>query len=245
MKPSIRRLASFVVAVASSGARLLAQGPNGDSAAPNKLPLHEVPTSIAGRQLAFLITGDGGFAPGDHGIAETFAKRGIPTIALNAREYLGTKRSPDRAADDAVTILRRYLATWHRDSVMIVGYSRGADMAPFIVTRLPSDLRERVSLVAMIGLGERASFEFHWSDLIKDTKRATDYLVSPEITKIRDVHMLCLYGEDETGSLCPSLSGGVITVDKHNGKHALSRGEGASVAQRILRELAAEDSGGD
>jgi type IV secretory pathway VirJ component len=130
-----------------------------------------------------------------------------------------------------------YLATWHRDSVVLVGYSRGADMAPFIVTRLPADLRSRLSLVAMVGLAERASFEFHWSDIVMDTKRSTDYPVAPELLKVHGVRMLCLYGEHEKNSLCPTFPPTVLRADRHGGKHALSKSDGGDVAQRILREL--------
>jgi type IV secretory pathway VirJ component len=222
--------------------RLRAQLASGDSASVRRLPLHEVPVSHDGRRLAFLITGDGGYAPGDRGIAETFGTRGVPTVALNARDYLGTKRLPDDVARDAAAIMRHYLALWHRDSVILVGYSRGADMAPFIVTRLPADVRDRLSLVAMIGLGERASFEFHWSDLVRDTKRPTDIPVEPEVMKIHGVRMLCLYGEAEKTSQCPALSPTVLRADRHNGRHALSREDGVAVAQRILRELDSVDA---
>jgi type IV secretory pathway VirJ component len=212
-------------------------GQAGDSVAVATLPLREIPVASAGHRLAFLITGDGGYAAGDRGIAETFAERGIPTIVLNSRDYLGRKPLPDDAARDAASVMRDYLHTWHRDSVILVGYSRGADMAPFIVTRLPVELRNRLSLVAMIGLGERASFEFHWSDLVKDTRRPTDHPVAPEVLKIHGLRMLCLYGESEKHSLCPTFPTAVLRTDRHGGKHALTAGDGAAVARRILREL--------
>lgn len=216
---------------------LQAQSTLRDSAAVAALPLHEVRVDSAGHQLVFLITGDGGYASGDRGIAEAFAAKGIPVVALDARAYLGKKRVPDEIAHDAEQIMRHYMAAWHRDSVVFVGYSRGADMAPFILTRLPADVRGRLSLVAMVGLAERASFEFHWSDLVMDTKRSTDYPVAPEVLKVSGVRMLCLYGEHEKHSLCPTFPPSVLRADQHGGKHALSKSDGTDVAQRILREL--------
>jgi len=217
---------------------MIAQARSDDSSALAALPLHESPVTTAGAQLAFLITGDGGYAAGDRGIADALVARGVPVVALDARAYLKTKRTPDEAAIDAALIMRHYLAAWHRDSVIYVGYSRGADMAPFIVTRLPADLRSRLSLVAMIGLAERASFEFHWTDLVTDTDRPTDLLVAPEVLKIQGVRMLCLYGTHEKGSLCPTFPPSVLRADRHGGKHTLSGRDGAAVAERILRELA-------
>jgi len=230
-------LAFVTVSNAGVVTALHAQSTAGDSAAVAELPLHEVRVEPAGHQLVFLITGDGGYAAGDRGIAEAFAAHGVPVVALDARAYLGKKRVPDEVASDAERIMRHYLAAWHRDSVIFVGYSRGADMAPFIMTRLPEELRSRLSLVAMVGLAERASFEFHWSDLVMDTKRSTDYPVAPEVLKVHGVRMLCLYGEREKHSLCPTFPPSVLRADQHGGKHALSKGDGADVAQRILREL--------
>lgn len=229
-----------VLAMASIVRRLPAQSALASVAPVADLPLREVPVSASGARLVLLITGDGGFAAGDRGMMAAFAAQGMPVVALNARGYLEKRRDPDEAARDAARIVRHYLAAWRRDSVVLVGYSRGADMAPFIVTRLPADLRSRLSLVAMIGLTDHANFEFHWSDLVKDTRRSTDYPVAPEVLRIHAIRMLCLYGEREKNSLCPTLPASVLLADRHAGKHALGENEGAAVAQRILRELRAE-----
>jgi len=237
----MRRITLLFALATSAGAsdvsRLAGQSPDSSPASLHGLPLHEVPVNAPGHQLVFLITGDGGYAPGDKGIADTFAAQGIPVVALNARSYLGKRRMPDEAANDAARIMRHYLAAWNRDSIVFVGYSRGADMAPFIVTRLPNDLRSQLSLVVMIGLAERASFEFHWADLVKDIKRSTDFPVAPEVMKVQGVRMLCLYGKDERDSLCPTFPATVLRSDVHGGRHALSRDEGADAARRILHEL--------
>lgn len=233
--------AAFQLLPAALATPLLAQSAGADSTVAG-LPLYEAPTSLSGRQLVFLITGDGGYASGDRAIAETFAAHGMPVVSLNSRAYLGQKRLPDEVARDAARVMRHYLALWHRDSVVFVGYSRGADMAPFIVTRLPDELRSRLSLVAMIGLAERASFEFHWSDMVMNTKRSTDYPVAPEVMKVQGVHMLCLYGAREKDSLCPTFPPSVLHAEQHDGKHALSGSDGSGVAQRILRELDAGEA---
>lgn len=214
-----------------------AQAADGNAAV-GGLPLHEMPVGTSGRAFVFLITGDGGFASGDRGIADTFLAHGVPVVALDSRAYLKQKRYPDGVANDASRIMRHYLAAWHRDSVIFVGYSRGADMAPFIITRLAPDLRDRLSLVTMIGLAERASFEFHWLDLVMDTRRSSDYPVAPEVLKIHGVPMLCLYAAKDKDSLCPTYGPSVMQVEQLGSRHALSRADGVAVAERILRELA-------
>jgi type IV secretory pathway VirJ component len=233
----VAALVAGVAAMATIATPLSAQTGAGDSTALAGLPLRELPVTTAGHQLVFLLTGDGGYAAGDRGIAEAFVGQGIPVVVLNSRSYLSPKKTPDEAAADAERIMMHYMAGWQRDSVVLVGYSRGADMAPFIVTRLPDSTRSHLSLVAMIGLADHASFEFHWSDIVKDVRRSTDLPVEPEVMKIHGVRMLCLYGAHEKGSLCPTLPPAVLTADRHGGKHSLSGDDGAEVAKRILREL--------
>ena len=231
-------LGTAVLALHAMVSPLSAQMPAADSGDVTGLPLRELPVSTPGHELVLLITGDGGYAGGDRGIAETLVEHGLPVVVLNSREYLGKKKTPDQAGSDARRIITHYLAAWDRDSVVLVGYSRGADMAPFIVTRLPEDLKHRLALVAMIGLADRASFEFHWTDIVKDIARPTDIPTTPELMKLQGVHMLCIYGKGEEHSLCPSLPPTLVTTDQHGGKHSLSRGDGIAVAERILRELA-------
>lgn len=242
MRPALSA-ALLAMQVGLAVPRLFAQQVTRDSAAIAALPLRELPASSAGHRMVVLMTGDGGYAAGDRGIAETFAAQGVPVVVLNSRDYLRSKKVPDEAAADAALIMTHYMAAWQRDSVILVGYSRGADMAPFIVSRLADSVRDRLSLVAMIGLADHASFEFHWSDLVKDTRRPTDLPVEPEVMKIQGVRMLCLYGAHEKDSLCPALPSSVLTVDRHAGKHSLSSDDGAAVARRILRELDTQSPG--
>lgn len=59
------------------------------------------------------------------------------------------------------------ISRWSSASrVLLVGYSRGAKVLPFILTRLPPDLQRSVSLVALVGPSHLAGFEFHFSDLL-------------------------------------------------------------------------------
>jgi len=46
----------------------------------------------------------------------------------------------DRVVQDLTRILRHYLPAWNRQKVVLVGYSMGADVLPFLISRLPADL---------------------------------------------------------------------------------------------------------
>src|SRR4051794_10766437 len=148
---------------------LLAQatGPaNHPQKAPSRVkgvPLVEVPAAASAPErdeMAVLLTGDGGWAVTDRGLSEALAKGGIPVVGWNSLRYFLRGKPPDRAAQDLERILRVYLPLWHKERVTLIGYSFGADVMPFLATRLPPDLAEKVSLVVLMGPSGAADFRF-------------------------------------------------------------------------------------
>ncbi|HEY0779449.1 MAG TPA: AcvB/VirJ family lysyl-phosphatidylglycerol hydrolase [Gemmatirosa sp.] len=178
------------------------------------LPLVEVPAAAAAMSpspaaqhtFAILITGDGDWAAIDKGIAGAVAAGGVPVVGLKVRAYLEHgKRTPDGLTHDIERIARAYTTRWNRDRVMLLGFSRGAEFAPFIVNRMASDVLERVALVGMYGPEQNASFEFHFFDLFSNPHRASDIPVAPELARMvarPTPRAFCVYGADETESAC-------------------------------------------
>jgi len=200
------------------------------------LPLVEV-TATAGHTdtLAFVASGDGGWASLDKDLAGVFASRGIPVVGLDTLRYYWQARSADESANALERILRHYLALWKKERVLLVGYSRGADVLPFMASRLPSDLADRVDLIALLGPGTDVAFEFHYTDWISSTKRTGSHSVQPEVEKLRGRNILCVYGADESDSLCPRLPAGLARLDRRPGGHHFG-GDYRSIADRILTE---------
>jgi type IV secretory pathway VirJ component len=184
------------------------------------LPLIEVPAAAAAsRAFAIFLTGDGGWATLDRNVSRELVARGVSVVALNTRVYLSDRRTPDRAGSDMIRVMRHYLTLWSKDRVVFVGYSRGADMAPFIVSRLPTDLRAKVVLVAMLGLSNETNFQFHFKDIFVDTRRRTDVRTLPELELLRGMNLLCVYGADEKDSGCRDAPPGLVKKVIRNGGH--------------------------
>jgi len=186
------------------------------------LPLQEFPAARPGPTLAVLLTGDGGFAEFDRQLANGLAARGVAVIGMNSRAYLGTSRTPDQAALDVARIMRAYLARWQRQQLVLVGYSRGADMAPFIANRLPEDLRRRLALVVMVGMVPNANFHFHLIDLVRESHRADDLPTLPELERLRGLRMLCFYGSDENESGCRGADSTLMQRHERRGGHRVT-----------------------
>jgi type IV secretory pathway VirJ component len=202
------------------------------------LPLIELATKPGDNLLAVLLTGDGGWARGDQSMAAAFRARAIPVIGFVSPSYLQVPRTPDGAGEDLRRVLDHYLREWHLERVIVVGYSRGADLLPFMVSRLPPQLRSRLALVAMIGLSEQASFQYRPTDIFADGLRFTDRPVEPEVEKLRGLRMVCVSGERESGSLCPRLDSSLIRIASHAGGHRVTQRVGASVVDLMMEEVA-------
>jgi type IV secretory pathway VirJ component len=199
------------------------------------LPIVEVPAkpgSAPNDAFAILMSGDGGWAGLDQDIAGALSAAGIPVVGLDSLRYYWTSRTPDGLAADTDRMIRYYLAHLDKKRVLLVGYSQGADVLPFAVNRLPQASRQAVALTAILGMSEHAVFEFHLTNWVSDDNSGPATL--PEVNRITDIPVLCIYGEDESDSLCPKLDPKKFIVVKVKGNHHFD-GNYAGLAQQIMQ----------
>lgn len=205
------------------------------SAAAETLPLVEVPAAKPGGDtLVVFVSGDGGWAAIDKSMARVFADHGLPVVGLNALQYFWKKRTPEAASRDLQTIVVTYLAKWNKSRAVIAGYSRGADVLPAMINRMPADVQSRIRLVALLGPSPFVEYEFHMSDWLHDRKGGS--AVKPELARIRDRKVLCLWGEDDKDSLCRGLAQPNVHVVTLKGAHHFD-GSYEKLAAIILDEL--------
>lgn len=183
--------------------------------------------------MVVMVTGDGGWATLDRTVGDSLAAHGMPVVGLNAHHYFSTQRTPDGASQDLQRVIQHYMALWGRDRVVLVGYSRGAETLPFMISRLPADLLAHVAVIALIGPAPNANFKFHFVDLFKDEHRKDDLMTVPEIEKLRGLNVLCFYGKNEKESACRELPDGVATLVELPGGHHFG-GKYAEIAARIV-----------
>ena len=222
-----RAIFRLAMALAVASLRVAAQGAAPDTVPVRGLPLVEAPSSRPGRLLAIFLTGDGGWAMLDRSVARVLTDSGIAVVGFNSRSYVERRRTPDEAARDLARVARHYLASWHRDRLLLVGYSRGADLLPFVATRLPQDLRSATVGLAMLGLARTASFQFHLVDLFRDIERPGDPAILPEIQRLRGTPMLCVFGTGEERSACRDADPSLIARYSREGDHHFDGAYGA------------------
>jgi type IV secretory pathway VirJ component len=202
------------------------------------LPLVEVraPQEDPGT-FAVMLSGDGGWAAIDRGVSARLAAGGISTVGWDSLGYFWKVRSPAEAAGDLARVIRHYLDIWHKERVILIGFSYGAEVLPFMANGLPDDLRPRVALAATLSLGRTAMFQFHLSDWL-DVGRGQDARpVLPQVRALDWTQRLCVYGEDDGASLCPELTGLGVEVRKVPGDHHFDE-DYAGIAELILEAAA-------
>jgi type IV secretory pathway VirJ component len=91
-------------------------------------------------------------------------------------------------------------------------------------------------LVALLGVSDYASFEFHLNDWIGDKPSPGAQPVRPEMEKLSGIRRLCVYGAEEEGASCPKLAALGIIAEKMPGDHHFDE-DYQGVARRILDRL--------
>jgi len=178
--------------------------------APADLPLVELPQAQGDRApwFALVISGDGGWANIDRDIAEDLGARGIPVLGWNSLRYFWEARTPDATSEDLARVVRYYLGAWHKQRVLLIGYSLGADVLPFMISRAPEDVRAAIAGLVLLSPSPTVDFQFHISNWLGSTGDPAPYPLEPEMRRIGDIALLCIFGAEEAGeSLCPRLTG--------------------------------------
>ena len=201
------------------------------------LPIVEVPATpgtmnpATADSFAVLLSGDGGWAGIDKEVAGLLADRGVPTAGVDSLRYFWIARTPIGLAQDLDRIVRYYTFHWKKKNVLLVGYSQGADVLPFAVNRLPPATRALVRLTTLIGISESAAFEFHVANWIGADSDGLPVL--PEINKMSAADTLCVYGDDDSDSICPKVSPQHARIIKLPGGHHFG-GNYVPLAQLVI-----------
>jgi type IV secretory pathway VirJ component len=189
------------------------------------LSIIEVPPDTAGRSdlLAVHFTGDGGWGVTDNGVAHSLAAKGIGVAGVNSLKYFWTKKTPESSAQDLERIIAHYSVAWKTRRVILIGYSFGADVMPFMINRLKPETRSKIAEVILISPGHQADFAFHVGSWIGAVGK-NSLQVLPELEKLRGMKILCFYGTDDDDSLGPDLPSGLAKTIPLETGHRVGRG---------------------
>ncbi len=207
-----------------------------------ELPVVELPSPAdPGDYFAIVLSGDGGWASIDKQIGEELVKSGVPTVGFNSLQYFWQKRTPEEISVDLQRMIRHYQTAFHREKVILIGYSLGADVLPLMASRLPGATLDQVRLIAFLGLEHQTDLEFRMGEWLAAQHTAT-YKLLPEMEKLQGRPLLCVYGTREGDTLCPDLPAGLADVVEIKGGHHFD-GDFHGLARLIMSHV--KPSGGN
>ncbi len=161
----------------------------------SSLPVKEWKTASR-LPLVVYITGDGGFNAFSIGICNSMNKSGYEISAINAKSYFYDKKTPNQTAKDISTYLDKRLSGRENQQIILLGYSFGADVAPFIVNILPATIKSKLVSVILLSPETTTDFEIHWMDMVWTNKKRSMNVVA-EINKMTVPKTTTIFGNSE------------------------------------------------
>jgi type IV secretory pathway VirJ component len=170
--------------------------------------------------IALLISGDGGWYSFEQSIANHLAEQGIPTIGLDSKKYFWKRKTPEETAADITKELIFYRKEWGKDRFLLIGYSLGAEIVPFIVNRLPEEMKSKIVSAVLLSPEIYTDFEIHVTNMLGMGNRQNVYNVIDEIIKMQTVPSLIILGDGEKSKIPGLLTGtppkiSIIPGDHH------------------------------
>jgi len=201
------------------------------------LPVVDVPSNKPGDTFAIFVSGDGGWAGLDKEVAASLSEAGVPVVGVDSLRYFWTARTPEGFARDLERIASHYSRQWQRRTVVLVGFSQGADVLPAAINQLSPATCDAVSMIALLSVGKTADYEFHVSNWLGGGGDGLP--IAPEVARLPAGKTLCVYGEDDGDALCPSLpAAGNAQIIKLPGDHHF-KGDYDRLADTIVQHLPA------
>ena len=147
--------------------------------------------------MIFHMSGDGGWIRFDLRLSQQYDANGYSFIGLNSLKYFLEAKTPEELAEDFIPLIQKYMKEWDKKSMVLVGFSFGAEIIPFLYEKLPSDLQDKVKLIVLLTPSGSSDFHIHIRDMIGMDKKHETYNVIKETVGIKSPKILAVYGDQE------------------------------------------------
>lgn len=173
-------------------------------------------------QVAVLFSGDAGFLEFGLGsgirIAKTAEKLGFPVYGVSSFAAFNVRRSVPQTVEIVDNAVRTAMTRYQASHVLLIGHSFGADVVGVALPDLAPDVRKALMGVVLVVPSDPV--------YLRADPTTLSYHGRPDARVDRAssatwLPILCIYGVQESDSLCPRLSARNVTVEGLPGGHAL------------------------
>ena len=212
-----------------------------DSLYKSDLPLAVIPSAEKNDlPLAFFISGDGGWTSFDQTVCEKFAEKGIPVVGLDAQKYFWDEKQPRQVSEEITPAIQHYMKLWNKKTFVLLGYSFGACVAPFIASNFVDPVKETLKGVYCFSPDLTGDFEIHLTDMLH-LRTKDKYDVVKEMKQIKAMNPVCIFGNDEDEEIQKSFSADEIRIEKLPGNHHYNNDYGA-ITEIILKDFKTDNT---
>jgi type IV secretory pathway VirJ component len=198
----------------------------------NPVVITQGKTNIRSNIIAVLFSGDGGWFSFEQALADNLANSGITTIGIDTKKYFWRRKSPETTASDITKLFSYYGKEWNKSQYMLIGYSQGAEIVPFVQTRLPDEMKGNVISLVMLSPEATTDFEIHISNMVGMGSKQNTYDVIAEISRIEKTRQICVFGEDENTNVPGLLKSTSVEIIFVPGQHHY-KGNAALIIHKI------------
>jgi type IV secretory pathway VirJ component len=201
------------------------------------IPIIESPAAIDRDYYVILLSGNGGWRKLVQSLTRYLNDNDISVVAINTKKYLLSKKKPDQIACDLEFLMDKYDKKWDNDHVVLLGYSMGAEIIPFVVNRLTDSYRDELLNTILIGPWETATFRIRLADYFMEINKGAD--VYAELGRLKDKHNTYIICDNKNISICNKNLDGVVDHDLLGGGHHFG-GDYQSLSKLVGKRLKLE-----
>jgi len=162
------------------------------------LPL-EVFWPKGAKAAVVFVSGDGGWADLDRGVAKALAAHGIAVVGWNTLRYFWKEKTPAAFAGDLAEVVA---SLPEGIAVFAGGYSFGAETVSVVVAGATDPALKRIAGMTLLAPGPYATFEVSPLDWLRSTTKPNEHSVAAAIDRAARP-VLCLLPADDPSSGCP------------------------------------------
>ncbi len=200
----------------------------------DRLPLVILePKKITADHFVIIYSGDGGWADFTNEIAESYLAKGVPVVGMSSLQYFWKARQIHEGSHDLEEIAVHFQSKWSLKKFKLVGFSFGADVAPFLVNQMDEKVKASMEKLILLAPGHYAKFEFQLRDWLEDKDEGSPIL--EQLRQIRKLPVSCAFGKEDREGVCSaveSLGYSNIRAYPLNGGHHFN--EDLSQMEQIL-----------
>ena len=201
-----------------------------------KLPLLEFKSTGNSDYYVIFLTGNGGYRKLAHSLTNYLISKNVSVLALNTKKYFWREKKPAQIACDLESLIDRYNVKWGMNKVVLVGYSMGAEVIPFVVNSMEDKHREELSDLILIGPWQKATFRINLLDYFMEVNKGADIYTELQQMKTKTGYIIC---DDNKISICHKDLEGVIDHDILTGGHHFG-GDYVTLSKLIGKRLKLE-----